>query len=149
MSGVMKMINYMLDDYSANIIDECGSNLKWGLISFSDNEMVKYKINLCTPWFLSISEIESSKKRIHDFITQLQLLTEHGIDSANFISEDGKFELTISKTQPAHLKVSVMLIENMLDDNQIKFNFITNYSNIVSFYNKFYNAYTSMQVDSV
>jgi hypothetical protein len=93
--------------------------------TFLDEEYCKVVVSLESDWFWASILFESSSERFHDFIDVLEHVLDNGYGHANFINDEGNFDLDVELNASGQVCLQGAICKDMSDDVQLKYGYVS------------------------
>lgn len=96
-----------------------------------DGDFFSAEVNLKADWYEAKVIFEFSSDRLKEFLGEINLMIANNQGKANFINDDGNFDLVIAIDQVTRkLQISGILIKSMMDESRIEYYMESDYHNL-------------------
>lgn len=113
-----------------------GHLLLWTAFTKSNDDWLKFEIELVSSWYKANIEVEASLKNINEFQYGLTRLSRLEISDVEFSSEYGHFSIHLVRQKTGQIQVEGKLSDSLSCDNELDYYFMTYLSDVDSFLNQ-------------
>lgn len=130
---------------SASIHGGEGNALTLNDFTALDDGYCKALVYVKSDWFQATVLFEASNERFLEFIGALQGVLQNGSGQANFINEEGNFDLDVELTNMGKVNLWGVLCKDMSDDLQIKYRFASDRISLEGFLQEMESVFNSQE----
>lgn len=97
----------------------------------SDGDFFSAEVNLKADWYEAKLVFKFSIDRLSEFLGDINLMLSNNQGKANFINDDGNFDLDVAIDQvTGKVRISGILIKNMMDESRLEYCMESDYHNL-------------------
>ena len=123
---------------AAALAGEAGSGMMWTDFKWNtqDAEYCYFTAQVRSDWYKASVPVETSRRRLKNYYDDVARLLKLEQGKADFINENGNFEINLTLSKRGNITVKGILIKSMAEDARLEYIFETELASVERFHRR-------------